>query len=48
VRQACRFGSPGAFLDDTPSAELIRQLLGVISEFDKAPTVARAGRRAEA
>jgi hypothetical protein len=40
--------SPGAFLDDTPSAKLIRQLLGVISEFDKASTVARAGRRAEA
>jgi DNA invertase Pin-like site-specific DNA recombinase len=38
--------SPGAFLDDTPTSKLVRQLLGVISEFDKASLVARlAGAR---
>ena len=34
--------SPGAFLDDTPTSKMIRQLLGVISEFEKASTVAKA------
>jgi DNA invertase Pin-like site-specific DNA recombinase len=33
--------SPDAFLDDTPTSKMVRQLLGVISEFDKASTVAR-------
>jgi DNA invertase Pin-like site-specific DNA recombinase len=38
--------SPTAFLDDTPTSKMIRQLLGVISEFEKAATVARlAGAR---
>jgi DNA invertase Pin-like site-specific DNA recombinase len=38
--------SPDAFLDDTPTSKLVRQLLGVISEFDKASLVARlAGAR---
>ena len=38
--------SPAAFLDDTPTAKMIRQLLGVISEFEKASTVAKlAGAR---
>jgi DNA invertase Pin-like site-specific DNA recombinase len=38
--------SPGAFLDDTPTSRMIRQLLGVISEFEKASTVAKlAGAR---
>jgi DNA invertase Pin-like site-specific DNA recombinase len=38
--------SPGAFLDDTPTSKMIRQLLGVISEFEKASVVARlAGAR---
>ena len=33
--------SPGAFLDDTPTSKMVRQLLGVISEFEKASLVAR-------
>jgi DNA invertase Pin-like site-specific DNA recombinase len=33
--------NPGSFLDDTPTAKLIRQILGAISEFDKAMTVAK-------
>ena len=33
--------TPGSFLDDTPTAKLIRQILGAISEFDKAMTVAK-------
>ena len=33
--------SPQAFLDDTPTAKLIRQVLGAVSEFDKAMTVAK-------
>jgi DNA invertase Pin-like site-specific DNA recombinase len=38
--------SPGAFLDDTPTSKMIRQLFGVISEFEKASTVAKlAGAR---
>jgi DNA invertase Pin-like site-specific DNA recombinase len=32
---------PGSFLDDTPTAKLVRQVLGAISEFDKAMTVAK-------
>ena len=33
--------SPGNFLDDTPTAKLVRQVLGAIAEFDKAMTVAK-------
>jgi DNA invertase Pin-like site-specific DNA recombinase len=33
--------SPQSFLDDTPTAKLVRQVLGAISEFDKAMTVAK-------
>ena len=33
--------SPSSFLDDTPTAKLIRQVLGAVSEFDKAMTVAK-------
>jgi DNA invertase Pin-like site-specific DNA recombinase len=31
--------SPSAFLDDTPTARLIRQILGAVSEFEKAQVV---------
>ena len=38
--------SPGSFIDDTPTSKMIRQLLGVISEFEKASLVAKlAGAR---
>ena len=33
--------SPQAFLDDDPTAKLIRQILGAVAEFDKAMTVAK-------
>jgi DNA invertase Pin-like site-specific DNA recombinase len=33
--------SPEAFLDDTPTARLIRQVLGAVSEFEKAMLVAK-------
>jgi DNA invertase Pin-like site-specific DNA recombinase len=33
--------SPGAFLDDTPTAAFIRQVLGAVAELDKAMTVAK-------
>jgi DNA invertase Pin-like site-specific DNA recombinase len=33
--------SPNAFLDDTPTARLIRQILGAVSEFEKAMLVAK-------
>ena len=33
--------SPQSFIDDTPTARLIRQVLGAIAEFDKAMTVAK-------
>jgi DNA invertase Pin-like site-specific DNA recombinase len=33
--------NPGSFIDDTPTARLVRQVLGAISEFDKAMTVAK-------
>jgi DNA invertase Pin-like site-specific DNA recombinase len=32
---------PDSFVDDTPTATLVRQILGAISEFDKAMTVAK-------
>jgi DNA invertase Pin-like site-specific DNA recombinase len=33
--------SPAFLLDDTPTSELIRQILGAVSEFDKAMVVAK-------
>jgi DNA invertase Pin-like site-specific DNA recombinase len=33
--------NPGSFIDDTPAAKLVRQVLGAISEFDKAMTVGK-------
>jgi DNA invertase Pin-like site-specific DNA recombinase len=33
--------SPNAFLDNTPTAKLVRQVLGAIMEFDKAMVVAK-------
>ncbi len=33
--------SPTSFLDDTPTARLIRQVLGAVSEFEKAMVVAK-------
>jgi len=33
--------SPASFLDDGPTSKLIRQILGAVSEFDKAMTVAK-------
>jgi DNA invertase Pin-like site-specific DNA recombinase len=33
--------SPSSFLDDTPTARLVRQVLGAISEFEKAMLVAK-------
>jgi DNA invertase Pin-like site-specific DNA recombinase len=33
--------SPNAFLDDTPTANLIRQILGAVAQFDKAMVVAK-------
>ena len=33
--------SPSSFLDDGPASKLIRQILGAVSEFDKAMTVAK-------
>jgi DNA invertase Pin-like site-specific DNA recombinase len=33
--------SPDSFLDDTPTATLIRQVLGAVAQFDKAITVSK-------
>lgn len=33
--------SPGSFLDDTPTAALIRQVLGAVAQFEKAALVAK-------
>jgi DNA invertase Pin-like site-specific DNA recombinase len=33
--------SPQSFVDDTPTATLIRQVLGAVAQFDKAMTVAK-------
>jgi hypothetical protein len=30
--------NPSSFIDNTPTAKLVRQVLGAISEFDKAMT----------
>jgi len=40
-RTRCRPDSPQSFLDDTPTARLIRQVLGAVSEFEKAMLVAK-------
>lgn len=32
---------PDAFLDDTPTARMVRQILGVVSEFEKAMLVSK-------
>ena len=37
--------SPAAFLDDTPTSKLVRQLLGVISEFEEGLDGRQARRR---
>ena len=39
---------PDAFLDDTPTATMVRQILGVVSQFEKAMLVVEAARRARA
>jgi DNA invertase Pin-like site-specific DNA recombinase len=36
--------SPDSFLDDTPTAKLIRQVLGAVSEFEKAMIVSKLKR----
>jgi DNA invertase Pin-like site-specific DNA recombinase len=36
--------SPGAFVEDTPTATLVRQVLGAVAQFDKAMTVAKLRR----
>jgi len=33
--------SPQSFIDDTPTAKLVRQVLGTLAEFDEAMTVAK-------
>jgi DNA invertase Pin-like site-specific DNA recombinase len=33
--------SPASFLDETPTAVLIRQVLGAVSQFEKAALVAK-------
>ena len=33
--------SPTAFVEDTPTATLVRQVLGAVAQFDKAMTVAK-------
>ena len=33
--------SPGTFVDDTPTANFVRQVLGAVAELDKAMTVAK-------
>ena len=33
--------NPGSFIDATPTAKLVRQVLGAIAEFDRAMTVAK-------
>jgi hypothetical protein len=33
--------NPRSFIDDTPTAKPVRQVLGAVSEFDKAMTVAK-------
>jgi DNA invertase Pin-like site-specific DNA recombinase len=33
--------SPSSFVEDTPTAKMVRQILGAVAEFDKAMTVAK-------
>jgi hypothetical protein len=33
--------NPSSFIDDTPTAVLVRQVLGAIAQFDKAMTVSK-------
>jgi DNA invertase Pin-like site-specific DNA recombinase len=33
--------NPGAFMDDTPTAMFVRQVLGAVAQLDKAMTVAK-------
>lgn len=33
--------APGGFLDDTPTAQLVRQVMGAVAQFEKASTVAK-------
>jgi DNA invertase Pin-like site-specific DNA recombinase len=33
--------SPGAFVEDTPTATLVRQVLGAVAQFDKEMTAAK-------
>jgi hypothetical protein len=40
--------NPASFIDNTPTAKLVRQVLGAISEFDKAMTVAKVPASASA
>jgi hypothetical protein len=40
-RGAASCDSPSSFLDDGPTSKLIREILGAVSEFDKAMTVAK-------
>ena len=39
---------PTFFLEDTPTAVLVRQVLGAVAQFEKATTRRQAGGRAEA
>ena len=39
---------PDAFLDDTPTATMVRQILGVVSQFEKAMLVSKLPARASA
>ena len=39
--QTCALPISDSFLDDTPTSNLIRQILGSISEFDKNSTVSK-------
>jgi DNA invertase Pin-like site-specific DNA recombinase len=38
--------SPGAFVEDTPTATVVRQVLGAVAQSDKAMTVAKLRARA--
>jgi hypothetical protein len=38
-------GSPEAFLDDRPTAVLIRQVLGAVAQFEKAMVVSKLSPR---
>jgi DNA invertase Pin-like site-specific DNA recombinase len=40
--------APTFFVEDTPTAVLVRQVLGAVAQFEKTTLVAKAGRRAAA